>query len=487
MSSSDTDSELEHEKRPECLELVQKYMNKFMIRGTNGAMQWMLDLRTYGLKIHYNTTAEGSIDWVGEQISWKGSVQFTMEQLREMIGELIRESREVLFYDLMLIKSEAEIPVIPWSSLRDNPRNEEVGWNYLQDERNIWPVKEDTWLQTRIGEDQALQDRFIQEGTVSDWDGEKIQKYLDGVVQFQGLLLVLMHITGGQPAQGPEITGLQHSNGVKGRRRNIFIEQNTPFSEESNWLNPEALVVFVTQYHKGYSISGKEKIIHCYLPRMVGELYVYFDWLVQPFQKGLDVLSHEGKGLSMLVWPMDHEGKIWDTPRMTRVMERGSRRWMGVPFGVQAWRELAIGISHRFLRKDHAFDYDKEDEEEGFNADHPEDIHDVQAGHVPWIAGNIYSRGIMEMSGVVASMRERFYQASQEWHRFLGLDMDRFQVKTGQKRKQIDDKQSELQPNALIVCGKRLRRMDIVGKLKEMLGVEAEFRGCQQAVIQSIM
>jgi len=62
----------------------------------------------------------------------------------------------------------------------------------------------------------------------------------------------------------------------------------------------------------------------------------------------------------------------------------------------------------------------------------------------------------MEMSGVIASMQERFYQASQEWHQFLGLDMDRFQVKTGQKQKQIDDKQSELQPNALIVCGKRL-------------------------------
>jgi len=65
--------------------------------------------------------------------------------------------------------------------------------------------------------------------------------------------------------------------------------------------------------------------------------------------------------------------------------------------------------------------------------------------------------------------------------------MDQFQVKTGQKQKQIDDKQSELQLNALIVCGKRLQQMDIVGKLKEMLGVEAEFQGCQQAVIQSIM
>ncbi len=110
-----------------------------------------------------------------------------------------------------------------------------------------------------------------------------------------------MHITEGQPAQGSEITGLQHSNGVKGWQQNIFIEQNTPFSEESNWLNSEALVVFVTQYHKGYLIFREEKIIHCYLPCMVKKLYVYFDWLIQPFQKELNVLSCESKGLLMLV------------------------------------------------------------------------------------------------------------------------------------------------------------------------------------------
>jgi len=48
-------------------------------------------------------------------------------------------------------------------------------------------------------------------------------------------------------------------------------------------------------------------------------------------------------------------------------------------------------------------------------------------------------------------------------------------VKTGQKQKQIDDKQSELQLNVLIVCEKQLQQMDIVSKLKEMLRVEAEF------------
>jgi hypothetical protein len=41
-------------------------MDQFMVRGTHSLMQWMLDLRTYGLKIHYNSTARGHVDWVGQ-------------------------------------------------------------------------------------------------------------------------------------------------------------------------------------------------------------------------------------------------------------------------------------------------------------------------------------------------------------------------------------------------------------------------------------
>ena len=77
-SGGDSDGGSEHKRRPECLKLVQRYMDQCIIRGTYSAMQQMLDLRTYGLKIYYNTTAEGCIDQVGEQISQKGSVQFTI-------------------------------------------------------------------------------------------------------------------------------------------------------------------------------------------------------------------------------------------------------------------------------------------------------------------------------------------------------------------------------------------------------------------------
>ena len=80
---------------------------------------------------------------------------------------------------------------------------------------------------------------------------------------------MLTHMAGGQLARGPEIMSIRHSNTVKGGHRNIFIE--------------DGMVVFVTRYYKGYSVSGDVKIIYWYLPREVGELLVYYMWLVLLF------------------------------------------------------------------------------------------------------------------------------------------------------------------------------------------------------------
>ena len=58
-------------------------------------MQWMLDFRTYGLKIQFNTTTEGTVDWVGDQIVYK-DIQFTMAELRSMIHELVAEPARMM-------------------------------------------------------------------------------------------------------------------------------------------------------------------------------------------------------------------------------------------------------------------------------------------------------------------------------------------------------------------------------------------------------
>jgi len=105
-------------------------------------------------------------------------------------------------------------------------------------------------------------------------------------------------------------------------------------------------------------------------------------------------------------------------------MKWDSQQWIEVSFRVWAWWELAIEISCWFLCKNHAFNYDKENEKKRFNADYLKDIHDVQAGHVSWIAENIYLHKIIKMSKVIASMQEHFYQVSQEWHWFLRLNIN---------------------------------------------------------------
>jgi hypothetical protein len=59
--------------------------------------------------------------------------------------------------------------------------------------------------------------------------------------------------------------------------------KNTAYGGVWNIFIKEGLIAFVAIYHKGYRSSGNIKIIHRYLPREVGELLVYYLWLVLPF------------------------------------------------------------------------------------------------------------------------------------------------------------------------------------------------------------
>jgi hypothetical protein len=94
----------------------------------------------------------------------------------------------------------------------------------------------------------------------SKWDPKALQKYRRQVDRFLEHLLLLVHLTLGQPTRGIEIISLRHVNTT--HHRNVFIE--------------DGLVTIVTSYHKGYTCTGSTKIIHRYLPNEVGELLVYY-------------------------------------------------------------------------------------------------------------------------------------------------------------------------------------------------------------------
>ena len=53
------------------------------------------------------------------------------------------------------------------------------------------------------------------------WSRVEVQKYLRKLDQFRELLLFCVHVTGGQPACGTEITTIRFRNGFQ-QDRNVF-------------------------------------------------------------------------------------------------------------------------------------------------------------------------------------------------------------------------------------------------------------------------
>jgi hypothetical protein len=232
------------------------------------------------------------------------------------------------------------------------------------------------------------------------------------VARFKEKLAVAIHVTGGQPARAPELLSIQHVNTQASRHRNVFIE--------------DGLVTLVTAYHKGFHASNDIKLIHRYVPRAVGELIVWYMWLVLPFTEqltawqagrqhqpagsalglglGLDTqpqqagappragfgtetqarpprlglgLDHppgppstavaaagSGSGLaSPYLWGPDAgTQRAWTPDRFREVLKRETQARLGQALNIPAYRDIAIGISRRFMRAGSAFTSDVHDE-----------------------------------------------------------------------------------------------------------------------------
>lgn len=94
-------------------EWVRKMMDGFIVRGCGSPMQWMLDLRGYGMKIDFNTTSAGHVNWRdGDTLEYK-AVKFNMAEFRGMVGGLYQATRRALLEDLMFAADEGGIPTVP--------------------------------------------------------------------------------------------------------------------------------------------------------------------------------------------------------------------------------------------------------------------------------------------------------------------------------------------------------------------------------------
>ena len=66
-------------------------------------MDWILETRIYGLHIRYSMPAEGTVSWKGETILYQ-EIQFTIEQVREIVHGLVTEIYQILIKDLLILE-----------------------------------------------------------------------------------------------------------------------------------------------------------------------------------------------------------------------------------------------------------------------------------------------------------------------------------------------------------------------------------------------
>lgn len=356
------------------------------------------------------------------------------------------------------------MPTVPWKDLFDDPSNDGDGWSFVDDTRTPWPVDGRRWLFERIQSRPECRRRFVSEQTANGVNEAKLRDWMKMIDDFRGQLLALMHITGGQPARGPEILSVRHSNTMQGRFRNLFIE--------------DGMVVFVTQYHKGEQYQANVKIIHRYLPREVGELVVWYRWLVAPFVQRMKSWLWSEAPVSEHIWGPGVDGRQWTTERMKRHLQRATEAGLGHKINVAAYRHIAIAISRRWVRSSSAFT-DEEATEDG------DEIADDRATHSPFTAGAVYAREMQELPGSMASRRQQFRTASVDWHRFLGFNSSiKDEVQRGIKRKgdpfQIHSKRSRIERE------QRVRHMDIAGEMKWMMKQDVSLRSAQGEALAAI-
>lgn len=402
---------------------------RFLLYGVRAPFGWITRLRTYGKKIQNSSTSIGYIYWSDDEqtLSYK-DLQLSIRGFRGFIRTQVALAQTELERLFLLHKEEVREEIVPQLALyelRDDPTNNQRGWNFLRDTRTrqALPTTGERWLLNRVLGVDWLRDEFLQlrgfrQADEVVWKDGIVAQYLRHVEEFLQRLLLLVHITGGQPGRATELLCLTHSNTKHGRHRNIFIEHG--------------LVSTATAYHKGYSISNSTKIIHRYLPKVVSELVVYYLWLILPFCQAVRRLAQGYRGAdSPYLWPAAGEG-MWESDRLRKVLQQEAQLHLGTKLNILSYRHAAIAISRVHLKCG------------GFKRDYSgidNAAFDEQASHRSWTAGTVYARGLQEAPGHIEARRRQYRAVSREWHGFLG-----FEVSLGPRKRAWQDDNVDASP-----------------------------------------
>jgi superfamily II DNA or RNA helicase len=388
------------------------------------------------------------------QVQWSADNQtmyyhgkpLTLEKFRGFIKDLIDAAEDLLCKDLLFQDDCLWVRNINLGSMTDDMNESQAGYSFTSEKSNKLLGGRGRMM-NRLQASSAWKDMVKVETGGIQFKPRAVAKYKRKVKQLMEQLLILVHITGGQPARGTEIAILRHFNAQQ-NMRNVYIQ--------------DGRVIIVTRYHKAQALTGQLRVIPRFLPTRVGQLLVAYLADVLPFVQLLDSTANSKIPRGFL-WA-DEKG-IWDTARMTKALTRESAARMGNRITVQDYRHMAIAIDRVHVR---GLTGDMEPQED--------DPHDAMANHGSAIAGQAYGIDRAMLRGLDIRSMAAFGGVADRWHQFLQLNS---------RKRQTDDSPIDTTRSTKRLCveqqvGTAGFERALQGAMDMFIGPGAEFRSPEQ-------
>ncbi|KAK4074907.1 hypothetical protein Purlil1_12838 [Purpureocillium lilacinum] len=239
--------------------------------------------------------------------------------------------------------------------------------------------------------------------------------------QFRSSLMAAVHVWGGQPGRGPEVTTLKHCD-IEQLPKNIFVF--------------DGQVMLVTDRDKSKGLKGGVgRKVARFLPEHLSKIMVaYVAWLL-PFERVLHQMSGirgPSDALGPWLWKSAAKG-LWDTERLTRHLAVVTGKDLGVRLTVASYRHVAIELGRRIkgliIRQvemdavgaggDHLGDGYDPFSGEVRRAPQFDYVWDVQSTHSSAMARGHYAVNLLYPGQLQPEMVSSFQEISRLWHGFL--------------------------------------------------------------------
>lgn len=409
---------------------------KWMCVGTHSVMSTIIGWMAYGKGYRKKMGGQPSIRWhEGGSALFHSGERIDVADFKRTFRDLAGEAEDWL--DQLMAGTWARVSeTLDMGRLADSLVRMGAGNSFATDPKN-------KWLEPGPGKVMRLSGSALWDGGRNRWKYAAARKWLRRLTLFREALMVLVHVWGGQPGRGPELTTLRHCDSWQ-LIRNVFV------------LDGQVMVV--TDRDKTKSIRDNSRKVARFLPDRIGRMVIaYIAWLI-PSERMLCrkcKLPGPPDELVEFMWRDGRPG-LWDTDRLSRVMGRVTQAGTGVHLSVARYRPVAIEMGRRIrglvMRQlDTQLD-DEGNEDENVDVDpatgEPVDcggswdiLWDLQATHGTRIARQHYAVNVSYPGKLQPELIASYREISRLWHQFLEHEgeADRGTKRKGGGRGAVED------------------------------------------------